>query len=279
MDVVAVRGLVRRYGELVAVDGLDLNVGAGECVAMLGPNGAGKSTTVEILEGYRRRDAGEVRVLGVDPARGDRAWRARLGIVLQSVNDLAAVHVGEALAHFASFYPAPRPVEEVVALVGLEAKVGARIGSLSGGQRRRLDVALGVIGRPELLFLDEPTTGFDPEARRAFWDLIATLRAEGTTILLTTHYLEEADALADRVVVVARGRKVADTTPDELKGRDRDVVVVRWWDGELREERTASPTATVARLAEHFGGEVPGLEVVRPTLEEAYLALVEGTAT
>ncbi len=279
MDVVAVRGLVRRYGDLVAVDGLDLNVGAGECVAMLGPNGAGKSTTVEILEGYRRRDAGEVRVLGVDPARGDRAWRARLGIVLQSVNDLAAVHVGEALAHFASFYPAPRPVEEVVALVGLEAKVGARIGSLSGGQRRRLDVALGVIGRPELLFLDEPTTGFDPEARRAFWDLIATLRAEGTTILLTTHYLEEADALADRVVVVARGRKVADTTPDELKGRDRDVVVVRWWDGELREERTASPTATVARLAEHFGGEVPGLEVVRPTLEEAYLALVEGTAT
>ncbi len=269
------RGLARRYGDQVAVDGLDLRVAPGECVALLGPNGAGKSTTVEILEGYRRRDAGEVRVLGADPAHAERSWRARIGIVLQSVSDLAVVRVGEALAHFASFYPAARSVEEAAALVGLEAKLGARVGSLSGGQRRRLDVALGVIGRPELLFLDEPTTGFDPEARRGFWDLIALLRSEGTTILLTTHYLEEADALADRVVVIARGRSVADTTPAELKSRGRDVVVVRWWDDGVREERTTNPTASVARLAARFGGEVPGLEVVRPTLEEAYLALVE----
>ena len=196
---VEVTGLRKLYGEKRAVDGLDLHVAHGEVVAILGPNGAGKTTTVEILEGYRSRDGGDVRVLGRDPQDGDRAWRSRLGIVLQSNNDLAEATVAELVRHFARFFPDPRDPDEVIASVGLQDKVRTRARQLSGGQRRRLDVALGIVGRPELLFLDEPTTGFDPQARRSFWDLVEQLAADGTTILLTTHYLEEAERLADRV--------------------------------------------------------------------------------
>ena len=277
-NAIEVSGLTRRYGDFAAVSDFDLSVAPGECVAMLGPNGAGKTTTVEILEGYRHRDAGSATVLGVDPARPTQAWRQRIGIVLQSAADLNDATVREALAHFARYYDHPRAVDDVIALVGLEEKPDERTMNLSGGQRRRLDVGLGVIGRPELLFLDEPTTGFDPEARRVFWTLVERLKAEGVTILLTTHYLEEADALADRVVVINRGRKLADTTPAELGHRGEARVTVRWREGEtVREEATETPTEVVARLAARFGGEVPGLEVARPTLEQAYLELVEGS--
>ncbi len=276
VNAIEVTGLVRRYGDYTAVDRLDLTVATGECVAMLGPNGAGKTTTVEILEGYRRRDEGAVSVLGEDPAHAGRAWRRRIGIVLQSTEDLLDVTPAEALAHFGHFYENPRPVGDVLALVGLDDKADQRVQHLSGGQRRRLDVALGVVGRPEVLFLDEPTTGFDPEARRVFWQLIERLQADGVTILLTTHYLEEADALADRVVVIAKGRKVADTTPADLGSRNAGRIVVRWREGEdVKEEVTATPTALVASLSARFGGEVPGLAVLHPTLEEAYLELVD----
>ncbi len=273
------RGLAKAYGTLRAVDGLDLDVEPGQCVALLGPNGAGKTTTTEILEGYRHRDAGEVRVLGVDPARGDRHWRARIGIVLQQVGDLGELTVRESLRHFAGYYPDPRPVDEVLEQVGLAAKADARGRTLSGGQRRRLDVGLGIVGRPELLFLDEPTTGFDPEARREFWTLVETLKDEGATILLTTHYLEEAEALADRVGVITRGRLVAFDPPGELGGRHTGSARVRWTeDGQPRSEETEEPTALVAALAARFGGEVPNLTVTRPTLEDMYLALVDEPA-
>ena len=275
MSVVHVESLLRRYGDFTAVQQLDLAVEAGECVAILGPNGAGKTTTVEILEGYRRRDGGLVSVLGVDPARATREWRQRIGIVTQSAADLGDASVREALVHFSHFYVHRRSINETIDLVGLSEKADARVSTLSGGQRRRLDVALGVVGRPELLFLDEPTTGFDPEARHQFWSLIERLKSEGVTIVLTTHYLEEADALADRGVVIARGLKVADTTPGELGARSGDSVRVRWREsGELREELTHEPTAFVASLSARFAGEVPGLEVTRTTLEEAYLGLI-----
>jgi ABC-2 type transport system ATP-binding protein len=276
VSVVHVRGLVRKYDGRIAVDQLDLDVQAGECVAMLGPNGAGKTTTVEILEGFRRRDSGEVSVLGVDPATASKKWRQQIGIVLQDAADLGEAKVHEALRHFSHFYEHPRTVQEAIELVGLEGQSNQRIGTLSGGQRRRLDVALGVIGRPELLFLDEPTTGFDPEARHVFWALVERLKTDGVTIVLTTHYLEEADALADRVVVIAKGRKVADTSPEELGGRDSDLVTVRWFeDGATHSEQTSSPTEAVGRLSARFAGEVPGLEVVRASLEQAYLNLLE----
>jgi ABC-2 type transport system ATP-binding protein len=280
---VLVEGLHKRYGDKRAVDGLDLRVEHGEIVAVLGPNGAGKTTTVETLEGFRRADAGHVRVLGEDPARGDRAWRARLGVVLQDNQDLAEVTVAEIVRHVAGFYPAPRHPEAVIEEVGLREKRSARVRALSGGQRRRLDVALGIVGDPELLFLDEPTTGFDPEARHAFWDLVESLRDGGTTILLTTHYLEEAERLADRVVVVARGRVVAEGAPADLGGRQARRARVRWTvDGVGHEEATDTPTALVARLAAQVGrpdGEVPGLQVLRPTLEDVYLGLIDGTTT
>ncbi len=279
MNAIEVTGLVRRYGDFTAVDDFDLTLATGECVAMLGPNGAGKTTTVEILEGYRHRDAGSVSVLGEDPAHANRAWRQRIGIVLQSADDLLDVTVNEAIHHFSRFYEQPRAVRDVVTLVGLDDKADERIGHLSGGQRRRLDVALGVVGQPELLFLDEPTTGFDPEARRVFWTLVERLKGEGVTILLTTHYLEEADALADRVVVINRGKKVADTTPADLGSRNEGQIVVRWREHEIvREETTATPAAFVASLSARFGGEVPGLEVLRPTLEQAYLKLVDSAS-
>ena len=271
---VEVSALRKAYGEKQAVDGLDLVVARGEIVAVLGPNGAGKTTTVEILEGFRERDGGDVRVLGEDPARAGRAWRSRLGVVLQSTDDLAEATVGELVRHFARFYPQARDADEVIDAVGLREKVRTRARQLSGGQRRRLDVALGIVGRPELVFLDEPTTGFDPQARRDFWDLVAGLREDGTTILLTTHYLEEAEHLADRVVVVNAGRVVAQGAPAAQGGPPPRQALVRWTtpDGP-REERTDTPTALVRDLAGRYG-EVPGLQVLRPTLEDVYLSLI-----
>ena len=273
---VLVRGLHKSYGERTAVDGVDLEVSTGEVVAILGPNGAGKTTTVEILEGYRRRDAGEVRVLGHDPAAATPAWRARVGIVLQSVNDLSELTVHETVRHFAAYYPQPRDPDEVIATVGLADSADQRSRLLSGGQRRRLDVALGILGRPELLFLDEPTTGFDPAARRTFWQLIEDLAAEGTTILLTTHYLEEAERLAGRVAVMAHGRVLEVASPAALGGRQQAGTTVAWTepDGSSRSTVTAEPTRVVAELGARFGGEVPGLTVTRPTLEDTYLAMV-----
>ncbi|MEU8893656.1 ABC transporter ATP-binding protein [Streptomyces sp. NPDC048442] len=272
---VEVHGLRKRYGDVVAVDGLDLGIRHGEVFGLLGPNGAGKSTTVEILQGHRARDGGEVAVLGADPASADRAWRSRVGIVWQDESAPAELTVRETVRHFARYYPKPRDPEAVIALVGLEAKAGQRVKSLSGGQRRRLDVALGVIGGPELLLLDEPTTGFDPGARRQFWDLIRMLAAEGTTIVLTTHYLEEAEALADRLAVIAAGRVVAEGVPAALRDEFGTYATVEWQepDGAPRAERTQTPTRTVAELMARFDGEIPGLKVTRPTLEDVYLRL------
>jgi ABC-2 type transport system ATP-binding protein len=273
---VQVRGLRKSYGATTAVDGVDLDIVRGEVFALLGPNGAGKTTTVEILEGYRSRSAGEVSVLGQDPARPTAAWRARIGIVLQSTGGHDELSVEELLHHFARYYPDARDPDEVIASVGLEDKRRTRSRHLSGGQRRRLDVALGILGRPELLFLDEPTTGFDPEARREFWALIDRLADDhGTTIVLTTHYLDEAEFLADRVGVIAAGRIVALDTPDRLDGRQHAEAVVRWMeDGGVRMVSTPEPTRVVSELAGRLGGEVPGLEVVRPTLEDTYLRLI-----
>jgi len=275
---VVVRGLHKHYGETRAVDGLDLQVEPGEVFAVLGPNGAGKTTTVEILEGHRHRDSGEVSVLGVDPARADRQWRSRIGIVLQDVGDQAELTVSEVVRHFAGYYPTPRDADEVIDAVGLTEKAGTRTRQLSGGQRRRLDVALGIVGRPELLFLDEPTTGFDPEARRAFWELIRGLRKDGTTILLTTHYLDEAENLADRVAVIRDGRVLALDRPKNLGGRAASEATVRWIeDGAHREMATSSPTRVVSELTARLAGpsgEVSGLEVLRPSLEDVYLTLI-----
>jgi len=273
---VRIRGLVKRYGDRNAVDGIDLDILRGEVFALLGPNGAGKTTTVEILEGYRRRDAGEVTVLDVDPGDAGPEWRSRIGIVLQSSVENAELTVEEMIGHFARYYPDPRDVDEVIDAVGLQEKRRTRTRALSGGQRRRLDVALGIVGRPELIFLDEPTTGFDPQARRSFWDLVRDLRSDGTTVLLTTHYLDEAQALADRVSVINNGRTLAVDTPDRLGGRLAHRARVRWADADgEHEEVTETPTRFVARLADRFDGEIPQLEVVRPSLEDVYLSLIE----
>ena len=272
---VQARGLVKRYGAVTAVSGIDLEIAPGEVFALLGPNGAGKTTTVEILEGYRDRDDGEVTVLGTDPQRAGRAWRARIGIVLQLTADAPELTVAEMVGHFAGFYPSPRPPAEVIELVGLTDKARARIRTLSGGQLRRLDVALGLVGGPELLFLDEPTTGFDPAARRAFWEVIRALSGGGVTVLLTTHYLDEAAALAGRVAVIRDGVIVAEGTPDDLGGRMAGLAVVGWQDHDgPRREQTGEPTRLVAELAARYGGEVPGLTVTRPSLEDVYLELI-----
>ncbi len=272
---ISIRGLVKRYGESTAVAGLDLDIRRGEIFALLGPNGAGKTTTVEVLEGYRERDGGDVRVLGVDPATGGRRWKADIGIVLQSGAGDSQLSCLELLRAQASYYADPRDPAEVLELVGLTEKAGARGRALSGGQRRRLDVALGIVGRPRLLFLDEPTTGFDPEARRQFWSLIRSLRELGTTMLLTTHYLDEAEELADRVGVIARGRLVEVAVPAELGGRGSAPAVVTWTeDGVRRTAETAAPTAFVGELAARFPGEVPDLAVARPTLEDVYLRMI-----
>jgi ABC-2 type transport system ATP-binding protein len=274
---VVARGLSKRYGDVAAVRGINLEIAQGEVFALLGPNGAGKTTTVEILEGYRDRDGGEVSVLGTDPQRAGRAWRARIGIVLQLAADAPELTVGEMVRHFAGFYPSPREPAEVIDLVGLTSKASSKIHTLSGGQQRRLDVALGLIGGPEVLFLDEPTTGFDPAARRAFWDVIRALSGSGVTVLLTTHYLDEAAALSDRVAVIRDGVIVAEGSPADLGGQAAAVPVVGWQDsGGRRSERTEEPARLVAELASHFGGEVPGLTVTRPSLEDIYLELIGG---
>jgi ABC-2 type transport system ATP-binding protein len=274
---VRVGALQKRYRDVTAVGGIDLEIRRGEVFALLGPNGAGKTTTVEILEGYRRRDGGTVEVLGADPQRAGRAWRARIGIVLQLATEAEATEltVREMVGHFAGFYPRPKDPDEAIGLVGLTAKARSRIHQLSGGQLRRLDVALGIVGNPELIFLDEPTTGFDPEARRQFWSLIAGLSGSGTTIVLTTHYLDEAEALADRVAVISGGRIRATGTPGDLGGRAARAATVSWQDGDGRDSvQTSEPTRVVAELGARYGGEVPGLTVTRPTLEDIYLELI-----
>jgi ABC-2 type transport system ATP-binding protein len=280
MKVIEVKGLVKSYGDFTAVDGIDLNIEAGEIFALLGPNGAGKTTTVEILAGFRTADSGLVSVLGFDPAtKGDagRAWRNRIGIVLQTASDAGSFKVREIVDHFSNFYANPRDVDQVIEAVGLTAKRDSLVLELSGGQRRRLDVALGIIGNPELLFLDEPTTGFDPEARRAFWSLIRDLKAGGTTILLTTHYLDEAEELADRVAVITAGKIIEVSTPALLGGRSTARATVSWMGQTgIETEESDNPTAVVAKLAAQFGGEIPELTITRPSLEDIYLKMIGG---
>jgi ABC-2 type transport system ATP-binding protein len=273
--VVQVRDLSKTYGSFLALDGVSFDIQRGETFALLGPNGAGKSTTIEILEGYRDRTGGEASVLGIDPHHGGVAWKARLGIVLQDTGEQGNVTVREQLAEFASYYANPRSVDEVIASVGLEGKANTLIRRLSGGQRRRVDVALGIIGRPELLFLDEPTTGFDPEARRNFWDLVRQLKSEGATILLTTHYLDEAAQLSDRAGIIAGGKLIEIGKIDEIGGADARIPIVRWTDAKGQQERrTDTPGAVVAELMKS-GQEPKNLEIVRPSLEDIYLELVE----
>jgi ABC-2 type transport system ATP-binding protein len=271
MSVVTVHGLTKQYGELSAVAGVDLTINQGEIFSLLGPNGAGKTTTVEILEGFRPRTSGSVSVLGVDPNHGDSNWRNRLGIVHQNSQDAGDLNVSETVHHFAKYYQNPRSADEVITSVGLDEKRGSLIRNLSGGQRRRLDVALGIIGNPELLFLDEPTTGFDPEARRQFWDLIRSLQSSGTTILLTTHYLDEAEALADRVAVINRGKIIEVATPSTLGNRQNALATIKWRDGEAESN---SPTEFVKELSTKYQGEIPELQVIRPSLEEIYLKMI-----
>ena len=280
MSLIEVKGLTKSYGDVHAVRGIDLNIEQGEIFSILGPNGAGKTSTVEILEGFRTRDLGTVSVLGFDPnTRGhqSREWRNRIGIVLQTSADAGDLTVFETINHFHGYYSNPRDVDEVINSVGLKEKEHALIRNLSGGQRRRLDVALGIIGNPELIFLDEPTTGFDPEARRAFWSLIKSLRSDGATIVLTTHYLDEAEALADRVAVINKGVIVEISTPADLGGRATSQATVQWRDGDqIKSEKTDNPTALVSSLAARFNGEVPELVVTRPSLEDIYLEMIGG---
>jgi ABC-2 type transport system ATP-binding protein len=295
MSAIAVDRLERRFGDLVAVDDVSFEIAAGEVVALLGPNGAGKTTTLEILEGYLAPTAGHVSVLGEDPCRGGRAWRARIGVVLQSTSLDLRLTVRDSLALFSRLFPDPRPIPELLELIGLQSDAHTRIGHLSGGQRRRVDLALGIIGRPELLFLDEPTTGLDPEARRGSWAIVRQLAAEGTTVLMSTHYMEEAQQLAGRMLILAGGRLVADSTAEHLRGRsDRS--------------RIHMPVPTVAdvsglpdMLAQHVAGgrlellvehhdlpvvlqqlvecaqwnelDLAGLQIAPPTLEDTYLEL------
>ena len=280
MKVIEVKGLVKSYGDFKAVAGIDLAIQAGEIFALLGPNGAGKTTTVEILAGFRDRDAGSVNVLGFDPAtKGEvgRTWRNRIGIVLQTASDAGSFKVREIVKHFSAFYANPRNVDQVIEAVGLSEKRDSLVLELSGGQRRRLDVALGIIGSPELLFLDEPTTGFDPEARRAFWSLIRDLKAGGTTILLTTHYLDEAEELADRVAVINAGKIIEVSTPALLGGRSTAQATVSWMSPTgIQIEESDNPTSVVAKLATQFNGEIPELTITRPSLEDIYLKMIGG---
>ena len=291
LDAVRVRGLRKSYGELTALDGVDFTVARGEVVALLGPNGAGKTTMVEILEGHRKADAGHVSVLGYDPGKRERGFRERIGIVLQEGGLDPTIRVREAIELYGAAYPDPRPAHELLELVGLADRGDYKAADLSGGQRRRLDLALGLVGDPELIFLDEPTTGFDPAARRQSWEVIANLRSLGKAILLTTHYMEEAQYLADRVVVLAKGRVVAEGTPDEL-GRDDASSIVSFREPAFHEGlplpeeasvergivqfRTVTPTADLAPLlswAAMRGMELEHLTVSRPTLEDVYLDL------
>jgi len=278
VSAIAVRDLRKSYGSVEAVRGIAFHVERGEVFGLLGPNGAGKTTTVEILEGYRKRDGGEVEVLGVDPANARGEWREQIGVVLQSSAMYDTLTVTEMLRLFAGYYREPRPVDEVVELAGLQEKRDERVRRLSGGQRRRLDLALALIGDPELIFLDEPTTGFDPRARRNAWDTIRGLRGLGKTILLTTHYLDEAEQLADRVAVLAQGRIVASGTPAELTGAVPATEIRYRENGREIVLETDEPTRvlhdlTTRALAE--SRELEGLQVRRPSLEEVYLSLTE----
>ncbi|MEW2359763.1 ABC transporter ATP-binding protein [Spirillospora sp. NPDC029432] len=287
-NVIEARGLRMRYGRTEVLRGVDLHLRRGEVLVLLGPNGAGKSTTIEILEGFRRRSGGDVRVLGVDPDEGDEAWRARLGIVLQSWRDHGRWRVRELLAHLGRYYapygtadrPRPYGTGELLALVGLEGEAGAVVGRLSGGQRRRLDVAIGLAGRPDLLFLDEPTAGFDPRARREFHGLVNRLaELEDTSVLLTTHDLDEAERLAGRILVLAGGRIVAGGTPAELRARVAGEAEVRYsLDGRPHTESAADATGFVRDLFRTHGDAVGDLEVRRPSLEDVYMALVREAA-
>lgn len=272
-SAIVAHNVTKTYGNFTALAGVSIEVQSGECLAILGPNGAGKTTLTEILEGYRKRDSGDVSVLGVDPSTPNAMWKSKIGIVLQNASDLADLTVEETISHFAKYYPNPADTQEVIAAVGLSEKINSRNGKLSGGQRRRLDVALGIIGNPEVLFLDEPTTGFDPEARREFWVLIEKLKSEGTTILLTTHYLDEAQYLADRVAVISRGRIVAQGVPDSI-GHRGDAIVTWTEEGREVSETTTTPTEFVRTLATRFTGEIPNLSVRRASLEDAYLQLI-----
>jgi ABC-2 type transport system ATP-binding protein len=275
--VISISGLRKSYGENEAVRGIDLEVMAGEVFAFLGPNGAGKTTTVEILEGYRRRSEGEVEVLGEDPEHAGREWRERIGIVLQSCRLDPYLTVRESLDLYAGYFRSPRPTDEVISLVGLEGKAEERASRLSGGQQRRLDVGMALVGDPELLFLDEPTTGFDPSARRQAWDVIAGLRDLGKTVFLTTHYMDEAQRLADRVTIIARGEIVARGTPEDLGDRENQPATIRYRaDGREVSLRTANPVQALHELtgrALESGEDLEGLEVTRPTLEDIYLEL------
>ena len=277
MTAVLVEDLRKRYGAQEALRGISFEIREGEVFSLLGPNGAGKTTTIEILEGYRRRDGGKVSVLGADPERAPRDWRGRIGVVLQSSAMYETLTVRESLALFGGYYERPRPVGEVIGVVGLEEKADTIVRKLSGGQRRRLDFGLALIGDPELIFLDEPTTGFDPAARRAAWGTIRSLRELGKTILLTTHYLDEAEQLSDRVAVLREGGIVATGTPDELTRTPATEIRYRQ-DGEEVVLRTEEPTRVLAALtarAVQAGTELEGLEVRRPSLEEVYLELTE----
>jgi len=300
--VISVRGLVKRYGQHEAVRGIDLEVHRGEIIAFLGPNGAGKTTTVEILEGFRERSQGEVQVLGADPATAGARWRDRVGVVLQESEPEPGLSVRECLALYAGYYAAPRGIEETIALVGLTEKAATLATQLSGGQRRRLDVALALIGDPDVVFLDEPTTGFDPSARRAAWEVIAGLRTLGKTVFLTTHYMDEAENLADRIAVLAGGRIVAEGTPRTLGGRDRMTATIRFTlpagvslaelPSGLRPLAEAGPDGTtcirsecplvhvqmLAGWALDRGSDLPDLDIRRPTLEDVYLQLTAPTA-
>jgi len=285
-SVVTVADLRMRYGDADVLHGVSFEARAGEVLTLLGPNGAGKSTTIEILEGFRLRSAGRVEVLGADPAQAHESWRARVGIVLQSWRDHGNWRVGELLQHLGSYYAPyatsgtrrPWPTGELLAAVGLTASAGRKIRTLSGGQRRRLDVAIGIVGRPELLFLDEPTTGFDPEARREFHELVTKLATEyGTTVLLTTHDLDEASRLADRILILAAGRIVAAGTPGELAAAIAGGDEVRWSvDGRGFRTKTARSTEFVRGLFAQYGEALRELEVRRASLEDTYLALVRG---
>ena len=295
--IIDVSGLTKSYGQVQAVRGVDLRIGRGEVFAMLGPNGAGKTSTVEILEGYRQRDGGEVRVLGLDPGKQGRLLKQQIGIVLQSTGVDQYLTVSETIAMYSGYYPHPRPVDEVIELVGLVAKRATRVVKLSGGQQRRLDVAIALAGDPEVLFLDEPTTGFDPSARHEAWDVVKSLAALGKTVLLTTHYMDEAQHLADRVAVISEGRIVAEGAPETLAGRDfaRATVSFPLPDGvlpppELGAHRSAdgsmefAPQDLTVGLHELTGWalehsvSLDGLRVLRPSLEDVYLQLTSPTA-
>jgi ABC-2 type transport system ATP-binding protein len=278
VTAVSVRGLQKSYGALEAVRGVDFDIEEGEVFGLLGPNGAGKTTTVEILEGYRRRDGGKVTVLDHDPQSPGADFRQRIGVVLQQSELWPSLTVGETHRLFAGYYERPRDIDEVIDLVGLRDKVSARVKTLSGGQKRRLDLGVALVGDPELVFMDEPTTGFDPAARRAAWEMIRSLRSLGKTVLLTTHYLDEAEQLADRVAVMRDGRIMRIGTPRELTTADREVEIRYRRGGEEVLLRTTEPTRVLYELTHEAvarGEEIERLEVRRPSLEEVYLALVE----